>query len=96
MYPPRNNFEPQITSLMKPMQIFHFKALSNDRYTKDCHSEALRMHINGGLTIVGEAYFHFGLSLMKVIVNVLMQQNIKYEGDNAYLKNAQKCVQKQE
>jgi hypothetical protein len=46
---------------------------------KDCCSEALQLHNNGGLALVAEAYFQFGLSLMKVVV-------IKDEGD-AYLKN---------
>jgi hypothetical protein len=67
---------------IKLVQIFHVKALSNhDGYMKDCCSEALQLHNNGGLlTLVAEAYFQFGLSMTKVIV-------IKDEGD-AYLKNA--------
>jgi hypothetical protein len=48
---------------------------------KDCHSEALQMYNNGGSTlVVAEAYFQFGFSLIKVLVNTLMQQHIKDEG----------------
>jgi hypothetical protein len=85
----------------KSRWIFQYKVLSIDRYMKDCHSEALQMHNNGGFTLlasgsftllVAEAYnFQFGLSLMKVIVYALMQQPMKDEGD-AYVKNAQQCV----
>jgi hypothetical protein len=36
----------------KSRRIFQFKVLSIDRYMKDCHSEALQMHDNGGFTLL--------------------------------------------